>query len=49
MPCFTYKTTAAYSAPTFIIEIKDFRGKEGERAKFKCMFAGNPTPGNYYH
>jgi hypothetical protein len=36
---------AAYAIPSFIIEMKDYRARIGEKAKFKCRFSGNPQPG----
>lgn len=37
--------TAAKSAPSFVVEIKDQRAAEGESIKFECQFSGTPMPG----
>ena len=38
------KISATEQAPKFIREIKEVRIKEGMRAKFEALFAGNPKP-----
>ena len=44
--CYLLKTiTAAKSAPSFVVEIKDKRALEGETVQFECQFSGTPMPG----
>lgn len=41
------KLLAAYSMPSFTVEMKNVRAREGDKAKFKCIYAGNPAPGKW--
>lgn len=42
---FALNVSAAYSMPSFTVEMKNVRAREGDKAKFKCIYAGNPAPG----
>lgn len=43
-----FNIVAAYAIPSFVIETKNCRAREGEKGKFKCKFTGNPPPGKRF-